>query len=45
MVYHVWQEYLAYYQPRFVAISGKDDPFFIPPEAEAFKTDLPEADV
>ncbi|GAM89114.1 hypothetical protein ANO11243_071490 [Dothideomycetidae sp. 11243] len=42
-VYPQWQEYLRKHQPKLVAIWGKHDPFFIPPGAEAFKRDLPDA--
>lgn len=43
--YPEWQAYLRQYKPKLVAIWGKSDPFFIPPGAEAFKRDLPDADV
>ena len=43
--YPQWQAYLRQHKPKVVAVWGKSDPFFIPPGAEAFKRDLPEADV
>ncbi|MCJ1456415.1 hypothetical protein MMC28_006776 [Mycoblastus sanguinarius] len=43
--YPQWQAYLRQHKPKLVAIWGKSDPFFIPPGAEAFKRDLPDADV
>jgi surfactin synthase thioesterase subunit len=30
-------------QPPFLAVWGKNDPFFLPPGAEAFKRDIPGA--
>jgi pimeloyl-ACP methyl ester carboxylesterase len=39
------QGYLRKHQPPVLAIWGKNDPFFIPPGAEAFKRDVPSADV
>jgi pimeloyl-ACP methyl ester carboxylesterase len=32
-------------QPPLLAVWGKNDPFFLPPGAEAFKQDLPQAEV
>jgi len=32
-------------KPRFLAVWGKNDPFFLPPGAEAFKRDIPGAEV
>ena len=43
--YPQWQAYLRQHKPKLVAVWGKSDPFFAPPGAEAFKRDLPEADV
>ena len=43
--YPAWQEYLRKHKPKLVAVWGKHDPFFIPPGAEAFKRDLPDADI
>ncbi len=39
------QAYLREQQPPVLAIWGKNDPFFIPPGAEAFKRDVPDAEV
>lgn len=44
-VYPEWQAYLRQHKPKLVAVWGKSDPFFVPPGAEAFKRDLPDADV
>ncbi|MCK1378454.1 alpha/beta hydrolase, partial [Bradyrhizobium sp. 24] len=42
-LYPVFQEYFRTHQPPFLAVWGKNDPFFIPPGAEAFKRDNPNA--
>ena len=39
------QEYFRKSQPPLLAIWGRNDPFFLPPGAEAFKRDIPGADV
>lgn len=44
-LYETIQAYLREHQPPVLAIWGKNDPFFIPPGAEAFKRDVPKADV
>ena len=44
-LYDTIQAYLRKHQPPLLAIWGKNDPFFIPPGAEAFKRDVPAADV
>ena len=44
-LYPAFQEYFRTQKPRFLAVWGKNDPFFLPPGAEAFKRDIPEADV
>jgi pimeloyl-ACP methyl ester carboxylesterase len=44
-LYPAWQEYLRASRPPLLAIWGKNDPFFLPAGAEAFKRDLPDADV
>lgn len=44
-LYPDWQAYLRKHKPKVVALWGKNDPFFTPPGAEAFKRDVPEADV
>ena len=43
--YPLYQQYLRTHQPPLLAIWGKNDGFFIPPGAEAFKRDVPNADV
>lgn len=43
--YPLYQEYFRKYKPSTLAIWGKYDPFFIPPGAEAFRRDIPEAQV
>jgi len=44
-LYPAWQEYFRASQPPLLAVWGSNDPFFIPPGAEAFKRDIPHADV
>ncbi|MBQ9419878.1 MAG: alpha/beta hydrolase [Synergistaceae bacterium] len=44
-LYPKFQEYLRKYQPRLLAVWGKNDPSFIPAGAEAFKRDLPNAEI
>jgi pimeloyl-ACP methyl ester carboxylesterase len=44
-LYDTIQAYLRQHQPPVLAVWGKNDPFFIPPGAEAFKRDLPAADI
>ena len=39
------QAYLRDRRPPVLAVWGRNDPFFIPPGAEAFKRDVPEAEV
>ncbi len=39
------QAYLRDRRPPVLAIWGRNDPFFIPPGAEAFKRDVPDAEV
>ena len=43
--YPLYQQYLRTHRPPLLAIWGKNDPFFIPAGAEAFKRDVPDADV
>jgi pimeloyl-ACP methyl ester carboxylesterase len=43
--YPLYQQYLRTHQPPLLAMWGKNDTFFIPPGAEAFKRDVPNADV
>ena len=42
-LYPAFQDYFRTYQPPFLAVWGKNDPFFLPPGAEAFKRDMPGA--
>ena len=44
-LYPKFQEYLRTSKPPVLAVWGKHDPFFVPPGAEAFKRDVPEAEV
>ncbi len=44
-LYPRFHEYFAARQPPFLAVWGKNDPFFLPPGAEAFRRDLPSAEV
>ncbi|WFS04098.1 alpha/beta fold hydrolase [Rhizobium tumorigenes] len=44
-LYPAFQAYFRKHQPKLLAIWGKNDPFFLPPGAEAFKRDLPDAEV
>jgi pimeloyl-ACP methyl ester carboxylesterase len=44
-LYPAFQEYFRSHQPPFLAVWGRNDPFFLPAGAEAFKRDLPEAEV
>jgi pimeloyl-ACP methyl ester carboxylesterase len=44
-LYPAFQEYFRKYQPPLLATWGKNDPFFIPPGAEAYRRDIPSAKV
>jgi pimeloyl-ACP methyl ester carboxylesterase len=44
-LYPAFQDYFRQHRPRFLAVWGKNDPFFLPAGAEAFKRDIPEAEV
>ena len=44
-LYPKFQEYFRKSRPPLLAIWGKNDPFFIPAGAEAFRKDLPNAEV
>src|SRR5215468_8723864 len=44
-LYPKFQEYFRKHQPPLLATWGKNDPFFLPPGAEAFKRDNPNAEV
>ena len=43
--YPEWQNYLKENQPPLLAVWAKNDPFFIPAGAEAFKNDVPNAQI
>ena len=42
-LYPAFQKYFRDHKPPFLAVWGKNDPFFLPPGAEAFKRDIPGA--
>jgi pimeloyl-ACP methyl ester carboxylesterase len=42
-LYPTFQKYFRTHKPPFLAVWGKNDPFFLPAGAEAFKRDIPEA--
>ncbi|HEY2531352.1 MAG TPA: alpha/beta hydrolase [Xanthobacteraceae bacterium] len=44
-LYPSFQQYFRTHKPPFLAVWGKNDPFFLPAGAEAFKRDMPHADV
>jgi pimeloyl-ACP methyl ester carboxylesterase len=44
-LYPQFQSYLRDHRPPLLAVWGRNDPFFLPAGAEAFKRDVPEADV
>lgn len=44
-LYPAFHQYFRQAQPPLLAIWGKHDPFFIPAGAEAFRRDIPNADV
>ena len=44
-LYPAFQEYFRRAKPPLLAIWGKNDPFFIPAGAEAFRRDIPSAQV
>ena len=41
--YDSWHRAFARHRPKTLIVWGKDDPFFIPAGAEAYKKDLPDA--
>ncbi|GFM66473.1 alpha/beta hydrolase [Pseudomonas cichorii] len=43
--YPAFQQYLRKHQPPLLAVWGKHDPAFIPPGAEAYRKDIPTAEV
>lgn len=44
-LYPTFQQHFRTHQPPFLAVWGKNDPFFLPAGAEAFKRDLPNAEI
>jgi pimeloyl-ACP methyl ester carboxylesterase len=42
-LYPTFQKYFRTYKPPFLAVWGKNDPFFLPQGAEAVKRDIPNA--
>jgi pimeloyl-ACP methyl ester carboxylesterase len=44
-LYPTFQDYFRTHKPPLLAVWGKNDPFFLPPGAEAFKRDIPDAKV
>ncbi|PIC00997.1 alpha/beta fold hydrolase [Caulobacter sp. X] len=44
-LYPAWQAYFRQHRPPILAAWGRNDIFFLPPGAEAFKRDQPEAEV
>ena len=44
-LYPAWQAYLRAHRPPLLAVWGKNDGFFLPPGAEAFGRDIPDAEI
>ena len=44
-LYPTFQDYFRTHKPRLLAAWGKNDPFFLPAGAKAFRRDIPEAKV
>jgi pimeloyl-ACP methyl ester carboxylesterase len=44
-LYPTFQNYFRTHKPRLLAAWGKNDPFFLPVGAEAFKRDIPDATI
>jgi pimeloyl-ACP methyl ester carboxylesterase len=44
-LYPVFQDYFRTSRPPLLAVWGSNDPFFLPAGAEAFKRDIPDADI
>jgi hypothetical protein len=42
-LYPTFQKYFRTFKPPLLAAWGKNDPFFLPRGAEAFKRDIPDA--
>jgi pimeloyl-ACP methyl ester carboxylesterase len=45
LLYPAFQDYFRTHRPPFLAVWGKHDPFFLPAGANAFKRDIPRAEV
>jgi pimeloyl-ACP methyl ester carboxylesterase/alkylhydroperoxidase family enzyme len=43
--YRSFHEYFRTYRPPTLAVWGRNDPFFLPAGAEAFRRDIPEAEI
>lgn len=44
-LYPTWQAYFRAHKPPVLAVWGKNDVFFLPPGAEAFRRDVPDAEI
>ena len=44
-LYPEWQAYFRAHKPPMLAVWGRNDVFFLPPGAEAFRRDIPDAEV
>jgi pimeloyl-ACP methyl ester carboxylesterase len=44
-LYPAFQDYFRTHKPRLLAVWGEHDPFFLPAGANAFKKDIPQADI
>lgn len=44
-LYPTFQEYFRAHRPPLLAVWGKNDPFFLPLGAEAFRRDIPDAEI
>ena len=44
-LYPAFQAYFRSHRPPFLAVWGKNDPFFLPAGANAFRRDMPQADI
>ena len=44
-LYPKFQDYFRTHKPPMLAAWGKNDPFFLPPGAEAFRRDIPNAEI
>jgi len=42
-LYPAFQQYFRTHKPPFLAVWGRNDPFFLPPGAQAFQRDIPDA--